>query len=327
MTAVGGIAVLLLAGACSSDDDSGSAGGGGVDQVVYMTNFGMLGRDAYAICAEDQGFFADRDIELDIQSGSGTEENLALLISGQVDFTPTDLVGATIAAGDGVEGFKAVAAIQQNNLSAWMSVDPDIQSPRDLEGRTIGLPTGAVTELLFPTYAELAGIDLDEVEIEAVAAADLGPALGGGSVDAIGQFVVGQPTISLAAQGAEVNVFPYTDYVTDLYGVALNAATSTIEENPDLVERFRDALLEGLEWSLANPEECGQIFGEFDESVNPDLAVGELELMVPYAQVGDAELGSFDRQRVAQMIATLEAAGAVPPGVTPEDLVDFDMAP
>lgn len=327
LTAVAGISVLLLAGACTGGDDANADDDGTVDQVVYMTNFGLLGRDAYAICADANGYFEDHGIEVDIQSGSGTEDNLALLISGQVDFTTTDLVGATIAVGDGVEGFLAVAAIQQNNLSSWMALDPDIQGPGDLEGRTIGLPGGAVTELLFPTYAELAGIDIDAVTIENVAPPDLGATLAAGQVDAIGQFVVGKPLIELATEGEPVSIYPYTDYITDLYGVALNASTETIDEDPDLVERFRDALLEGLEYGLDNPEECGQMLAEFEESANPEAAAGELALMDPYARLGDAPLGGFDRQRVAQMIATLEAAGAVPAGITPEDLVDFDLAP
>jgi NitT/TauT family transport system substrate-binding protein len=329
MTVVG-ISALMLAGACTGDDgsDDNETGNGEPDQVTYVTGFGLFGRDMWIACIEEQGYFADRNIELQIEPGTGTEGNFALLLGGQADFVITDMVGNLIALGDGTTGWKAVGAIQQSNLSTWMSLDPELETVQDLEGRTVAVPPGAVTGLLFPTYAELSGANPDEITLEPVDGPDLPGALVSGNVDAIGQFATGLPGIEAAAEGQEVFVHPYGDVLTDLYGQALVTTDELIASNPDLVTRFREALIEGLAWSFDNWEQCGEIMGGIEEVVQPPPVAGrEVALMDPYARVGNTPLGHFDEQRVARMIATLEAAGAIPAGITPDQVIDFGFVP
>lgn len=299
----------------------------GCDEVRTTTNFGYFGRDGHLFCGVEQGIYEEHRIALTIERGGGTVPNLELLIGGQVDFTFIDLVGGALAVGAGSDGWKAVAAIHQTNLSAWMTLDPAINGPQDLEGRTIGIPFGAVTHLLFPTYLEQAGVDVSKVTIQNVAPPELGPVLVAGAVDASAQFVVGQPLFEAASEGQEVYVHPYSDYLADMIGVTLVATDELIAANPDLVRRFRAATLESLEWALDHPEECAQAQAEaVDVGGGPEVAARELELVADYVRVGTTPIGSMDSQQVARMIATLEGAEAIPPGITPQDLVAFEFA-
>lgn len=331
LMAVAGIAGLLLGAACSGDDGSDNANDPGTtgepDQVTYVTGFGLFGRDAWVYCGIEQGFFEDRNIELAVEPGTGTVGNLEALLGGNAQFAIIDIVGNLIALGNGTDGWKAVAAIQQTNLSTWMSVDPEIQTVKDMEGRTLAAPPGAVTNLLFPTYAELAGADPSKITIENVGGPDLPGALATGQADAIGQFATGLPGIEAAVEGREVNVHPYSDVLTDLYGQTLVTTDEVIADNPDLVTRMRDAVLETLAWSMDNSEECGTIMEGVEGTVQPAVVMGrEIALMDPYARVGDT-FGTFEELRVGQMIATLEAAEAIPAGITPDDIIAFDLAP
>src|SRR5690606_22538944 len=95
--------------------------------------------------------------------------------------------------------FTIVAAIQQRNLSAVMTLDPKLSHPLDLAGRTVGLPAGAVTELLFPAYVQAVGLAPGDVTTVPMEGSALIGALVSGQVDAIGQFVVGQPLVAAAA--------------------------------------------------------------------------------------------------------------------------------
>ena len=98
---------------------------------------------------------------------------------------------------------------------------------------------------LFETYANLAGFDADKVEIQHAPPQELASLLATGAVDVIGQFAVGEPLIETTA-GEEAILLPYSEYLTDLYGVVLYTATETATENPDLVRRFTSALMRGL---------------------------------------------------------------------------------
>jgi NitT/TauT family transport system substrate-binding protein len=338
--AVLGAGLALPAGAalaaCTGGDGPADAGDGPPDKVTYVTNFGQLGRDAYAYLALEHGFFAEANLDVEIEPGGGTNPNLVALLSGRAQFTAIDLAGAIAAYGQTVEdtesgestlaeGFGALAAIQQQPLAAVMAYDDaGIAHTQDLAGKRVGLPTGAVTQILFETYADLAGVDLSRVEQVEVAASELVTALASGHVDAIGQFIVGRGLVAAAGDGREVVVLPYSEVITDLYGVVLITANGTAESNPDLCVRFRDALLRGLAYSLEHPDEAGQALAEHNEEMPPEVAAGEMTAMKPYAQPG-AELGDLDDTRVARGIAVMEANGVSEPGVTPGDVVLWSL--
>lgn len=319
--------VLAACGGEESPEDS-NGGNGTPDRVTYLTSFGQLGRDAYAYVAQDLGFFSENGIDVTIESGAGGNPNMTTLLGGQAQFVVFDMSAAIIAKDQGTDGFTAIAAIHQLPPVALMTGDPDIRNPADLQGRTVGIAPGTVTELLFPTWMEQANADPSQVEVIPVNPPDLVSALLSGGVDAIEQFVMGEPLIANAVGGA-VNVLAYSDFLTDLYGVCLMTTTELATDNPDLCRRFRDALLRGLEYSLANPQEAGEILVNHAPEANPEVAGRELELMRSYSEPLSGPLGTIDPVRLGRAISLLHSAGAisVDTALEPEDLADFSLVP
>jgi NitT/TauT family transport system substrate-binding protein len=323
---------ILLAGACGGGDEPDDGGVETLDQVTYLTGFGTFGREAYAYVAVEKGYFAEEGIEVEIQPGGGTIPNITQTVEGEVDFALADFTGVLLAYGNEQVplDFTVVGAVLQQTVFSIIALESSgITTPQDLEGMTIGDAPGSFGPLLWPAYAELAGIDIDEVEMEAsFPPPELPGLLAGGRVDAIGQFLLGQPTIEAAA-GEPAVVLPFSDVLRDLYGIALVVSNDLAESDPDLVQRFNRALMRGLEDAIANPEEAGQILEQHVPEMNGEVAAQEVVLMEPYVQplVPGAPFGSMDEQRVAQSIAILESAGAIPAGMTPEDVVTFSLVP
>lgn len=148
--------------------------------------------------------------------------------------------------------------------------------------------------------------------------------LASGQVDAIGQFVVGKGLIEAAAQGRTAVVLPYGDVLPDLYGIAIVTSKSLAAEQPDKAKKFTGALLRGLEYSIAHPEETGEILRKHQPTQQAAVAAGEVTAMRPY--VGD-KIGVVDRERVTRIIGTLRRAGAITADITPDQLVDFRLVP
>ena len=105
----------------------------------------------------------------------------------------------------------------------------------------------------------MAGIDERTVRFVNLPAAQLPANLASGTVDAVGQFMVGRPLIEKAAAGRTAVLLPYSDYMADLFGNALVTRRPLTHDDPSLVQRFRDALLHGLTYALDNPAEAGRI--------------------------------------------------------------------
>jgi NitT/TauT family transport system substrate-binding protein len=327
LAAVALIAGTLVAAGCSGGDGNPAS----IEKVNYSTGFNTFGREAYVYVAKEKGFFKDAGIDVTVTAGNGTGENLKLLMGGKADFTPVDFTGALVQLGTGkAQGVVAVAAIQQRTLACIMALDGrGISRPKDLEGKTVGDPAGSTIGLMFPIYARLAGVDAGKVRFVNAASAQLPQLLAAGTVDTIGQFVVGTPTIAEAAGGKKPVVLPYSDYLTDVYGNVLITATTLAKQKPDLVKRFSGALLKGLRYAVDNPEEAGQILHKYVPTQDATLAAGELTLMKKYvgSSGSGVRIGTLDKQRVARSIALMQGANAIPSGITPDRLVSFDLTP
>jgi NitT/TauT family transport system substrate-binding protein len=319
------LAGVVLAGTATACGDDGPAGGD-LDRVTYLTSFSTFGRDAYAYVAEEQGYFEEAGIDVDIRPGSGTVDVLKLVASGQADFGAGDFTTTAITVANEDLPVTAVGAVHQSSLSAIMALaSSGIASPADLPGRTVGDQPGSTIQVMFPVYAAAAGIDADQVTFVPGQPPQLPTLLASGQVDAIGQFVVGQGLIENAA-GEPVVVLPYSDVLPDLYGNTLITGTETAEQDPDLVRRFREALFRGLAYSIEHPEETGQILVQRQPAENAEIAAAEVELMAPAVGTGDV-IGTLDRDKVQGTIDILVQSEAIGPGLTPDDLVSFDLLP
>lgn len=325
-----GLAAVAASVASGCARSGGSPAPAPPEQVTYLTNFGQLGRDAYSYHTVRHGFFADAQLAVTIEPGTGTQGNLQALAAGRAQFAAVDLAGSIISRGQGVTDFTIVAAMQQRNLSAIMTLDPRLDHPLALAGRTVGLPSGAVTELLFPAYVQMAGLDPEEVTMVPFEGSALIGALVSGQVDAIGQFVVGEPLVTAAADGRPVTVLPYDEYLGDMYGVCLLTTPELAEADPQLCIRFRDALMQGLAHALDHPDLAAAALAGEAPAVDAEIAAAELRLMAPYVRPLDRStpMGGMEATRVMQCIALMESIGAVAePDLQPADLIRFDLLP
>ena len=307
-----------------------------MDQVTYVTSFGQFGRDSYAHVADRKGFFAEQGIKLSIQKGTGTD-GVKHVATRRADFAAVDFAGGTIQVAKNDLDVRAVALIHKQTLAAIMAKESDhIITPKDLEGKVIADFPASVVKMLFRAYATLAKIDYTKVRWRDTDPQTLLAALNVPEVDAISQFVVGKATVE-AVTKTSVSMIPYSTYLSDLPGNALWVNGGLLRSNPDLVRRFRTALLKGLAWAVQHPDEAGQILREYDRTANQVLAATEVRLMAPYVgwQPGDdpdqldptrlADLGRIDSSRIARAIAILQGAGAIDAGLTPDRLTVWDL--
>jgi NitT/TauT family transport system substrate-binding protein len=327
-------AVLAAVTGCGGEDNSPESANTttkALEKVTYLTSFGNFGRDSYAWVAKEKGFFAEAGFEVDIKPGGGTGDNITKIEAGAAMFTPLDLTGLMLARGNGgAKDVAVVAGIQQNTMAAIVSLEGNqITTPKDLEGKTLADSPGSVVRNLFPTYAKLAGVDATKVKWVNGQPANLIGLLAGGTVAGIGQFVVGKPTVESVAKDKKAVVLPYSDVMDDLYGNVLVTSTKIAKENPEMVKRFTAALVKGLVYSIDNTKESGEILQRNVPAAVAAPAAAECELMSAFVRPAGsaAAVGSIDTARVARTITILQDAGAIPAGLTPDQLIDSSLVP
>lgn len=310
----GAVAVpLAAASGCGGDNTPHLAPG--VESATFLTTFGTQGRDAYCYVADALGFFTEEDLDVTIVPGAGGQ-NYVDLAAGTAQFAAVDSSGAFIRYAAGADtGFRIISAVhQQPPVSLVAFADTGIRNPGDLEGRTIGLAAESIAELLWPKYAELAGIDATLVETVTTSPQTQVAELVGGVYDAIGLFAFGTPSVE-AAGGRDTVVLPWGDFLPELYGAVIVTTPELIETNPELVSRFNRAILRGLEHSVAHPSEAVEILATAaaEQQDNTAANVRELTLMAPYVNPSPGiPIGGMERERVTRSLGVLQSTGVIP---------------
>lgn len=329
-----GPAMAVASAACSSNKPTPRTNP--TDKVKYRTGFATFGREGDVVVAMEKGFFREAGLDVEILVGTGRPQDTTELVQGNYDFLASETSQFLIQRSQGIaKGAHVISAVHQRTVIALMSLkeNTNIARPQDLQGKAVGYGAPA-PQALFPTYAKLAGFDAGDLKKtwKFFPAQQLPAQLAARSVDAIGQFVTGLPAVQFAAKGrklsGEINVWPYGDYLSDLYGNINVTTDKNLEERPDVVKRFNEALLKGLQYAVEHPDEAGHLINKTWKQTPADVAQAELTVMKPYVLTNGVPVGALDEARVGRAIALLISIGLLKQGaVTPADFADFSVAP
>lgn len=327
LAAIAAAAALVVAAGCTGGDDE-PEGPETPDQVTYLTSFGLSAHDAFIFYAEERGFFDDAGIDINIEVGSGSQ-NYPPMLAGEAEFTYTDLAGLLIDIGQGSVqpgDFQVLAAVHQTTLTAIIApTDAGITAPADLEGKRLAAFEGSPTFDLLPAYAEMSGWEFDPDLLIGTTGQELFGTLASGQVDALSTFIIQKGVIESIIQ-KETIALPFPDYLDDVIGTGLITTSAVAQENPDLVERFRDAALQGLRATLENPQAAIEVLQEVDPDAvqSVEAFVAQIQVMTPYITgEGEDRVGVIDEAHVMRCISVLESSGVIPPGVevTPDAIL------
>jgi NitT/TauT family transport system substrate-binding protein len=328
------LAAVLLAGlalaGCGGDDEADAPGDTGAAEeapetrsVTYATSFGQFGRDAYAYVALEKGYFEEAGFDVRIVPGAGSVDNARLIAAGRLDYAPLDFSALAVTRANEDIPVKIVSFVHQQSMSAILArADSGISSPSDLEGKAIADSPGSTVRVMFPVYAERAGIDADSVTFRSAEPPALPSLLAARQVDAVGQFVVGVPLFEQATEG-EVVALPYAEHLPDVPGLGVAVSDEKLEQDPDEVRRFLDALHRGLQDALDDPQEAAEILVRHHAEANPEIAARELELMREYALTDYTDehgIGAIDVARLRSALEIVQQTFDLEGELRPEDV-------
>ncbi|MDP9821154.1 NitT/TauT family transport system substrate-binding protein [Nocardioides massiliensis] len=258
-----GLLASVALAACS--DDSG-ASNGELDEVsVTVSHWPTSGYSATYMVGQEKGFFEEEGIALEgIVPGAGGGTTVRSITSGDLDFgevSTTGLVQATMAGAPLVGIATSAGSIAD---LVWVAKeDSSFDSFEDFCGDGVwGITApGSNSEALTALMAQEAGMRPDCVNT--VATGDLAAGLvlvRSGEVDA---SILTEPLLTTElAKGDLKPVAEAVEYLPNFIQVVTVASQKIIDEDPELVQRFVNALGASQDFIRENPEEAGAIFAE-----------------------------------------------------------------
>ncbi|MDR2379651.1 MAG: ABC transporter substrate-binding protein, partial [Bifidobacteriaceae bacterium] len=180
LIAASAIALVAAAAGCGSDQP-GSNSAGSLTKVSIAIQ-PWLGYGAWYI-AQDQGYFADNGLEVELVDFEADADMLAALAAGQVDALNVASHGALLMIETGVDA-KIVLLEDASTSADAIITSGGIASVKDLAGQEVAYEEGTTSDLLLNYALSEAGLSIDDIKKVPMGAAEAGAALIAGRVPA-----------------------------------------------------------------------------------------------------------------------------------------------
>lgn len=221
--------------------------------------------------AIEEGYFADEGLDLELVTGFGADKVLTALISGdaQIGFMggESSIYAYLEGANDVVVSFAQLTQ-RAGNFLVSREDEKDFQWS-DLIGKDVlGGRKGGMPEMVFEYVLKQNGID-PEKDVNINQSIDFGStaaAFSGGQGEYTVEFEPSATALEkqgdghvVASLGKDSGYVPYTSYC---------AQTSYMEKNPDVIQKFTNALQKGMDYVQNHtPEEIAAVIApQFSET-------------------------------------------------------------
>lgn len=237
-----------------------------------------VGVYSYFWRAQEAGYFADENIEVELVPMAGGGQIIPALQSGALQFGISDALGVLNARNGGIPVTYVAFNFSQSTDSpvhAVLTTDPAIKTPKDLEGKAVATNLSYNTDwTMMREWLRQNDVDIDTVTFREIPFPDMLPALRNGTVAAVGAV---EPFVTFGKeQGATVLGHYFTDVQSPVVLSGIAAMLPYVEENPDLVKSFVAAVDRAIEDFQKDPSIARATIGA--NTKIPATAIEAMEL-------------------------------------------------
>ena len=279
--------------------------------------------------AIEEGYFAEEGLDLTLVTGFGADKTMTAVISGEADIgfmgAEASIYAYQEGATDPVVNFAQLTQRAGNFLVAREEM-PDFSWDDLRDTRVLGGRKGGMPEMVFEYILKNHNIDpASDLEIDQ--SIDFGSTAAAFTGDMSADFTVEfEPSATalekegkgyvVASLGVDSGYVPYTSY---------SAKTSFLNENPQIIQSFTNALQKGMDYVQSHsPEEIAQVISpQF-----PETDMDTLTTIVKryYEQDTWKENLVFEKDSFELLQDILEGAGELEKRVDYEQLVTTEFA-
>ena len=272
-------AALSLSGCSGQENNSSTAENSGSEELTKVSivlDWTPNTNHTGLYVAQKMGYYEEAGLEVEIlpapEGGSS-----ALVAAGGADFgiDAQDTLAPAFVGEDALP-VTAVAALIQHNTSGIISLASDnIQSPKDLEGKTYATWENPVEQAVIKSLMEADGGDFSKLNLVPSTVSDVITALNT-NIDTVWIFY--------AWDGVATELNTTFDYYTPI----IIANNDFLAENPDTAKAFLAATAKGYEYAIENPDAAADILLEAAPELDPEIVKASQEWLADQ-YIADAE--------------------------------------
>ena len=279
--------------------------------------------------AIEEGYFKDEGLDLTLVTGFGADKTMTAVISGEADIGFMGAEASVYAyqegATDPVVNFAQLTQRAGNFLVAREEM-PDFKWEDLKDKKVLGGRKGGMPEMVFEYILRKNGLD-PQKDLTIDQSIDFGSTAAAFTGDTSADFTVEfEPSATalekegagyvVASLGVDSGYVPYTSY---------SAKTSYMEKNPEIIQKFTNALQKGMEYVQSHtPEEIAEV-------IAPQFAETDLDTVTAivkryYDQDTWKSNLIFEKESFELLEDILEDSGELKERVPYENLVTTEYA-
>ena len=279
--------------------------------------------------AIEEGYFKDEGLDLALVTGFGADKTMTAVISGEADIGFMGAEASVYAyqegATDPVVNFAQLTQRAGNFLVAREEM-PDFKWEDLKDKKVLGGRKGGMPEMVFEYILRKNGLD-PQKDLTIDQSIDFGSTAAAFTGDTSADFTVEfEPSATalekegagyvVASLGVDSGYVPYTSY---------SAKTSYMDKNPEIIQKFTNALQKGMEYVQSHtPEEIAEV-------IAPQFAETDLDTVTAivkryYDQDTWKSNLIFEKESFELLEDILEDSGELSERVSYEDLVTTKYA-
>jgi NitT/TauT family transport system substrate-binding protein len=291
------------------------------EQLGWLVNAQMAG-DFVAI---GKGYFKEADIDVKIQPGGPNIDPITVVAGGGVPFGNVSSVAVLVNARSHDVPVKAFGAVLQRHPFAFMFFTKSgIHTPRDFQGKTIGIQATA-RPLLAAVLAKY-NVPPDSVKVQFVGG-DTRP-LVTGQVDVITGWIIDAPQVEAVQQAGSYGYFKLWDLGIHLYAYTYFTTDRVLSERKDVLVRFLSASGRGWAYAAQHPEEAVDLVLKAAPALSRPLELQTWKNEIPYmssAMTKEHGLGYMDPKVWKTISDTYYGLKQIPREVSPSEVMTNEI--
>lgn len=282
-------------------------------EVPFALDWRFEGPSAPFLVAIDNGHFEAEGLSVSIESGTGSVNTIPKIATGAFPVGFGD-INSVIKFLDQNPGAPVTAVMMIYDKPPFAIVGRKslgIETPADLEGKTLGAPPPDGAWAQWPVFVAETGIDASTVTIEPVGFPQREPSLAAGNVDAITGFSFSSVVTSkaLGVPDEDITNILMADHGLELYSNAILVNTDWAAENGETLEAFLRAVAAGWVDAISNPEPAIESVIERNPAADPALELERFQMAVDQnvltPWVLENGMGTIDADRMERALAQL----------------------
>lgn len=303
----------------SSPATSPSAGNNSLEKISFGTNWYAQAEHGGFYQAVAQGIYKAHGMDVTIKMGGPQVNGAQLLMGGAIDFFMGYGADAIKSVESGIPKVTVAAIFQKDPQVIIAHPNVGVKDLSDLKGKKILMSAQANTTY-WPFLQAKYGFTDDQ---KGVYNFNPGPFLADKQIAQQG-YATSEPFAIEKQAGFKPVVFLLADFGYQPYATTIETKRETIDQKPDLVQRFVDASIKGWYSYLENPAPGNALIKKDNPEMTDDQLAYGLAKLKEYQMItgGDAEklgIGAMTQARWKALFDSMVAAKLFKPDTRYED--------